>query len=995
MKIHCTPHRLSAAPPRYGRKSVIISFFFLFVLLFSASAEELPATGIQADNFRRDGLPVPMIRLQVFPAKLPLARVATTYNAQLTASGGSAPYRFAITRGTLPQGISMSLSGRLSGTPKVSGSYTFGISAIDSTRTSFGITSVTMSVSAHSQAGNSEGETKLTISPTTLSAGTVSVSYSAALTASGGSSPYQFSVSAGAVPPGLVLDSAGVLSGKPTVAGSYSFSVNASGSAKKQHGSATISISITADTVLPVGVAISPTSATVSSAGTKQFAATVSNTSNTAVTWTASAGTVSSSGLFSAPSVNSTTSVTVKATSVADGTKSAQATVTVNPPTPVTISITPSLSNVASAKTQQFSATVSNASNSSVTWKSSMGSISSAGLFSAPTVSSSTSATVTATSVADPTKSAQASVTVNPAQTVTVSGTGGDNTYCDAGDVANFGSNDGPAALPQACINTAIANTPSPGNTTPVLAGANLQTALNNAACGDTLQLQAGATFSGLFILPAKNCDSAHWITIRTSAPDASLPAEGTRMTPCYAGVASLPARPALNCASITNALATVQMSPTEGAGPIQFAAGADHYRLIGLEITRPVGTGIVYSLVSVQGDGAADHIILDRMWLHGTAQDDTQRGVELGGMTNFAAVDSFFTDFHCTALTGACTDAQTVNGGLGSLPMASYKIVNNFLEASGENILFGGGGATLTPTDVEVRRNHFYKPLVWMKNQPGFVAGSSGNPFVVKNHFEMKNVQRVLVEGNVFEYSWGGFSQVGYSIVLTPKNQNGLCAACQVTDVTVRYNTISHVSGGFQIANVLSDSGAAATAGHSYSIHDVTVDDIQASGYAGPGVFGLIMMTSPVLHDVTINHVTAFPPVTMLYVGDTTAGSPMGNFVFTNNVMTTGPYPVWSTGGGTANCASSDVPLTTINGCFSAATFTANALITSAPLSQWPTGDFVASSTSNVQFANFNGGVSGDYTLLSSSPYISAGTDGKPLGADTNAIATATSGVY
>jgi hypothetical protein len=78
-----------------------------------------------------------------------------------------------------------------------------------------------------------------------------------------------------------------------------------------------------------------------------------------------------------------------------------------------------------------------------------------------------------------------------------------------------------------------------------------------------------------------------------------------------------------------------------------------------------------------------------------------------------------------------------------------------------------------------------------------------------VKNHFELKNAQRVLLDSNVLEDTWGGFSQVGYSVLITPKNQGCLgdenvCPLCQVTDVTVRYVTISHVAGAFQIANAL-----------------------------------------------------------------------------------------------------------------------------------------------------------------------------------------------
>ena len=88
------------------------------------------------------------------------------------------------------------------------------------------------------------------------------------------------------------------------------------------------------------------------------------------------------------------------------------------------------------------------------------------------------------------------------------------------------------------------------------------------------------------------------------------------------------------------------------------------------------------------------------------------------------------------------------------------------------------------------------------MKGQPGYVGGADGNPFIVKNLFELKNAQRVLLDGNIMENTWGGFSQAGFAILLTPKNQAGakgvhLCPVCQVTDVTVRNTTISHVGGG------------------------------------------------------------------------------------------------------------------------------------------------------------------------------------------------------
>ena len=82
-----------------------------------------------------------------------------------------------------------------------------------------------------------------------------------------------------------------------------------------------------------------------------------------------------------------------------------------------------------------------------------------------------------------------------------------------------------------------------------------------------------------------------------------------------------------------------------------------------------------------------------------------------------------------------------------------------------------------MTPTDIEILNNHFWKPWQWMKGSPNFVGGPNGNPFIVKNHLEIKNAVRVLVEANLMENSWGGFSQTGNGILLTPKNQHTTAA--------------------------------------------------------------------------------------------------------------------------------------------------------------------------------------------------------------------------
>jgi hypothetical protein len=570
----------------------------------------------------------------------------------------------------------------------------------------------------------------------------------------------------------------------------------------------------------------------------------------------------------------------------------------------------------------------------------------------------------------------------------------------DQSSTSSGRNSDGPAELPREYVESSLKDTPAGGKSWMVAAGQSLEQVLAKASCGDIVQLQAGATFTGNVVVPVKNCDNSHWIIIRSSAPDSSLPAEGTRLTPCFAGVSSLPGRPRWNCASTANVLAKIEVNGSGGSGPVIFSAGANHYRLIGLEVTRTVFPKAVNTLI--QFLGPADHLVFDRLWIHGSAQDDTVRGITLGPTRNVAVVDSFFTDFHCVAATGACTDAQAIAGGLGDGPTGPYKIVNNFLESSGENVMFGGGPATGTPADIQVSHNHMFKPLTWMKGEPGYVGGTNGNPFVVKNLFELKNAQRVLLEGNIMEGSWGGFSQVGFGIVITPKNQAGkngsnVCPICQVTDVTIRYNAISHVGGGLAIANALSDNHGAPLDGQRYSIHDIIVDDMDGAKYRGPSEFAEILVSpgAPVLQNVMINHVTAFPTSHLFIIGDMVATStPMKNFVFTNSIVNAGKYPVWSSGGGPANCAHLGIPLITFNTCFTRSSFTANAIIAAPSGPSWPPQNFFPGSTAAVRFVNYNAGNGGDYHLQASSPYKGKGTDGKDLGADIDAIHSATAGV-
>ena len=562
---------------------------------------------------------------------------------------------------------------------------------------------------------------------------------------------------------------------------------------------------------------------------------------------------------------------------------------------------------------------------------------------------------------------------------------------------------DGPAELPRVHVASSLKATPAPGKILTVHSGQDPSTVISQASCGDTIQLEAGATF-GPLVLPEKKCDDSHWIILRTTAPDSKLPAEGTRLTPCYAGVSALPGRPALQCRATENVLAKIEFNGKGGNGPIVLAPGANHYRLIGLEVTRAQSPAVVYNLIGPK-QGPADHIIVDRMWIHGTAQNETVRGVMLSHLRYVAVVDSYFSDLHCVAKTGSCGDSQAIAGGLGDDPMGPFKIENNFLEAAGEVMLLGGGEATATPSDIEIRRNHMFKPTTWLKGQPGFVGGVDGNAFIVKNLFELKNAQRVLFEGNILENNWAGFTQAGFAVLLTPKNQaskNGsVCPNCLVTDITIRKCWISHVGNGFQIGNGVSDSGGAPKDGGRYSIHDVVVEDIRPEVFGGFGAFAQISMTvgvseSPRLHDVAIDHVTAFVPRALFIIGGPRLDPRMSGLSITNSIFTTGNRPITTTGGGVEkNCAAmpdSKPPDAVFHLCFSSYSFHHNVIIDGG--GGWPKENKTLKNIADVGFSDYKNGNGGDYRLSPASKFKHDAADQKDPGADLEAINQATMGV-
>jgi outer membrane autotransporter protein len=159
--------------------------------------------------------------ITVAPASLPNAVAGQAYSTTLSAAGGTAPYSFAVTAGSLPSGITLAPTGVLSGTSTVAGTFNFTVSATDSS------SGAGAPFSGSRAYALTVGAPAVVVAPATLPNPTVGTAYSQTVTASGGTAPYTFAVTAGATPSGLTLSTAGVLSGTPTAAGTFNVTITA------------------------------------------------------------------------------------------------------------------------------------------------------------------------------------------------------------------------------------------------------------------------------------------------------------------------------------------------------------------------------------------------------------------------------------------------------------------------------------------------------------------------------------------------------------------------------------------------------------------------------------------------------------------------------------------------------------------------------------------------------------------------------------------------
>ena len=180
-----------------------------------------------------DSSPIPLVAtkaytldvvpIQVATTSLPNAPIYGKYKATLTQQGGKKAYKWAVTGGALPPGIKLSKSGKLTGAPTAIGTYSFDVTVTDSTKPTPNTATATLSIAVGPMTVNSTG---------VPGNGLVGKAYKGKLTTNGGKGAKHWSLSTGALPPGLKLAPSGALSGKPTLPGAYSFDVLVQDSAK-------------------------------------------------------------------------------------------------------------------------------------------------------------------------------------------------------------------------------------------------------------------------------------------------------------------------------------------------------------------------------------------------------------------------------------------------------------------------------------------------------------------------------------------------------------------------------------------------------------------------------------------------------------------------------------------------------------------------------------------------------------------------------------------
>lgn len=464
-----------------------------------------------------------------------------------------------------------------------------------------------------------------------------------------------------------------------------------------------------------------------------------------------------------------------------------------------------------------------------------------------------------------------------------------------------------------------------------VKAGGDLQGAIESAKYGDVIVLEAGATYRGPITLPFKesSSDSNQYITITTSNLK-GIPAENQRVNPQL----HAQAMPKIVGPNSSVAIATEER--------------AHHYKFVGIEFSPAEDSKYLYNLIDLGRsdykslDQFPHHLIFDRCYVRSTGLNKARRGFGLN------SGDTTITNSYIAGFAGAGDETQGICGWNGPGP---FKIVNNYIEGGGQNIMFGGADPAvpnLVPSNIEIRRNFLYKPTEWF--------GSA----TIKTMLELKNARNVVIDGNVVES--GGLTG---AFVFTVRNQNGRAPWSTLEDITVTNNIVRHSSTGFSILG--RDTYQQSQQAKRIRIANNLLVDVVPD-------YSAVFMIGCCADTVTVENNTVQQTGNIM----TCYSTSHANFVFRNNIVQFNQYGVVCP----PNTLSPDSRGNTIvdnRGQIAANGYPQNV----------PRTNSVVSSLNDVGFVNYP---EGDWRLTQQAKAKRKGSDGKPVGVDFDALAAAVS---
>jgi uncharacterized protein YjdB len=783
-------------------------------------------------------------------------------------------------------------------------------------------------------------------------------------------------------------------------------------------GSATLTV-----TPLLIGIGVTPADPTLAIGSNQQFAATGTYSDNSTqnltnqVTWSAaplSTAAIGPSGVAQALAAGQAT-ITASLGAISNST---MLTVSPPPPTLVSLAIAPLAPSVAVGNSQQFYATGTYSDGSSqeltsiATWTSlspAVTTIASSGLAAALTIGTSIiGAGVGA--IAAPTTLMSVALVALP-------------NLCSA---APTGLPPLPAAavlptLPVSCWQP-VYPTPTQPPTT-VTTFTELQAAVNGASCGAHIVVAAGLSYSGNLVLPGTNCPSNNPILVEGSAigglPQWVVPSRS------LAGTASFP----------------TLVTPTTGPA-LQLSDNMSGWYFAGLELTVAPTVQNLYNIVSMGEQtlttAALPHyVVFDRVLVHPSSvvTNYVVRGIDLNCVICAVISSNIWAIVNPGADTQAINVYNTTGPGL---------IANNDLEATGENIIFNtecsqtgynspwGIPTCPVPSDFTVTRNHLIKQAAWQALPAGCVPGGSPQCYDVKNEWEVKHGQRMLVDSNWFDTTFnGGQAEFLISNCFDPGPY-----VCQ--DITVTNNLFTHgpqvgaIAGNGAVpnpmpSNALSVSGSQ-TGQRALFRNNIAIDIngntpptgfAPGAGWGGAGISFQIQNTNGFVMDH--NTIVNTPPLyeNGLNFSDAQPTTDL-NFEATNNFQFGSPF----NDGGSPGAAIAALPSPTLGGQVFVGDYWQNPNIWGVPYEPaYPAG--IISLTSNatpvdgqlgcqfnnypiaacwpldwalVGFTDFVDGNAGTdlagLVLTPGSQFHAAGTDGLDIGANVAAVLAATNGL-